>query len=49
MESPASRPAQTRAGVWREATEEASMPGLPNTAMSVTGRCGAARPQTTDP
>ena len=35
--------------VWSEATEEASIPGLPNTAMSVTGRCGAASPQTTEP
>ena len=38
-----------RALVRSEATEEASIPGLPNTAMSVTGRCGAASPQTTDP
>jgi hypothetical protein len=47
--SSASRPAHTRAPVCSEATEEASIPGLPNTAMSVTGRCGAASPQTTDP
>ena len=47
--SPLSRPAHTRALVWSEAAEEASIPGLPNTAMSVTGRCGAASPQTTDP
>ena len=38
-----------RALVWSEATVETSIPGLPNTAMSVTGRCGAASPQTTDP
>ena len=40
--SPASRPAYTRARVWSEATEEASIPGLPNTAMSVTGGAGTA-------
>ena len=49
IQSPASRPAQTRAVVCRDRTEEASMPGLPNTAMSVTGNCGAASPHTTDP
>src|SRR2546429_433163 len=42
IESPASRPAHTRALVRSPATEEASMPGLPKTAMSATGRGGAA-------
>ena len=49
IQSPAPRPAHTRAVVCSARTEEASIPGLPNTAMSVTGRCGAARPHTTDP
>src|SRR4029077_2567364 len=49
IQSPAPRPAHTRAVVCSARTEEASIPGLPTTAMSVTGRCAAARPQTKDP
>ena len=46
---PGRRPAQTRARLSSDRADDASIPGLPTTAMSVTGRCGAARPQTTDP
>jgi hypothetical protein len=38
-----------RALVSSAAADDASIPGLPNTAMSVAGRLAAASPQTTDP